>query len=314
MKQVKIPILFLGGAGFIGSSIINRLENQDKYEIHVLEPEFASLKRLEGKNVIIHRGRLSDYDKLNTILVGQNIKIVIHLVSTLTPGSQYSEFVNEFKEIVFPTIQLMHICAEKKIKFVYFSSGGTVYGNRSFIKPFSEKEHLAPISHYGWLKQMTENSILFIHRTMGLDYLILRPSNPYGPGQGLFGKQGFIAVAIGKLLTGDAIEVWGDGSSVRDYIYIEDLSSIVCSLIAKEIKNTTLNIGSGFGASVNDIIVILRAIASDRIKVDYKAPRSVDVSSVILDTRKLKSLISYQLTSLEEGIAKFYDYSKKTIH
>jgi UDP-glucose 4-epimerase len=311
MSDSKIPILFLGGAGFIGSNIIKELVFHEKFDIHVLEPDFANVQRLENLNVLIHRGCLSDNDKIYTILVTYNIRIVVHLVSTLTPGSQYVEFENEFQNVVFPTIQLMHICAEKKIKFVYFSSGGTVYGNRTFIKPFSEKEHLAPISHYGWLKQMTENSIQFIHRTKGLDYLILRPSNPYGPGQGLFGKQGFIAVAIGKILKNDAIEVWGDGSSIRDYIYIDDLCGIVCELINRNVNNMTLNIGSGVGASVNDIISILQSVAGDKVKVEYKSARSVDVSSVILDTKKLQSLVSYKLTPLDEGIAKFYAYSNQ---
>ena len=310
MKAMKItPILFLGGAGFIGSNIIKELSLTNLYDIHVLEPEFANIDRLKGFDVTVHRGKLSDYDKLNIILITKKIEVVVHLVSTLNPGSQYNEFVNEFQNIVFPTIQLMHICAERNIKFIYFSSGGTVYGNREEIKPSSEEEHLAPISHYGWLKQMAENSILFIHRTKNLDYLIVRPSNPYGPGQGLFGRQGLIAVSIGKIITGDTIEVWGDGSSIRDYIFIDDLSKIVCKLICDNVKNTTLNVGSGIGISVNEIISSLRKVAGDKVKVIYKDARSVDVNGVILDTKKLKSYVNYKLTSLDEGVSRFYNYA-----
>lgn len=306
----KESILFLGGAGFIGSAIIKNLVSQNRYEIHVLEPISASKKRILGLDVKIHDGHLSDLRKLDDILLSYNVKIVVHLVSSLTPGSQYVDFVEEFQSVVFPSIQLMHICAARGVKLIYFSSGGTVYGERSSSKPFSEKDPLSPISHYGWLKQMMENSILFVHRTMNLKYLIVRPSNPYGPGQNLYGKQGIIAVAIGKILDNSIFEVWGDGSAVRDYIYIDDLANIICKLIDNNIDNLTLNIGSGVGASVNEILDILKKIVGKKIQIDYKNARNTDVSNVILNTEKLKSLISYDLISLEDGISKFYKYAQ----
>ena len=188
---------------------------------------------------------------------------------------------------------------------MYFSSGGTVYGNRNDVLPFVETDEMNPISYYGWSKQMMENSIQFMHRTVGLDYLILRPSNPYGHGQNLYGKQGLVAVAIGKLLKDETIEVWGDGSAVRDYIYVDDLASIFVKLIEENVHNTTLNIGSGRGYSINDVLAFL--------KIVYKNPRPVDVSSMVLDTSRLKELISYELTPFMDGIKKFYEESIKEV-
>ena len=170
----------------------------------------------------------------------------------------------------------MEICAEREVKFVYFSSGGTIYGNRNDVLPFVEQDPMAPISYYGWSKQMMENSILFMHRTKGLDYLIVRPSNPYGHGQNLFGKQGLVAVAIGKILKGEPVEVWGDGSAVRDYIYIDDLAKVFLQLIEKDVKNTTLNIGAGRGYSVNDVLAFLKIVSGKDFKIEYKNPRPVE--------------------------------------
>ena len=219
-------ILFIGGAGFIGSSLVKQFLTNEKYNVFVVEPEFANVSRLDGLNVKIYREALGNIDKVEKILIGNKIDIVVHLVSTLIPGSGYDDFNNEFKNMIFPSIKLMEICAKENIKFVYFSSGGTIYGNRSTMLPFVETDEMAPISYYGWSKQMMENSILFKNRTEKLKYLIVRPSNPYGHGQNLHGKQGLVAVAIGKILEDKPVEVWGDGAAIRDYIYIDDLAKV----------------------------------------------------------------------------------------
>ena len=308
----KKTILFIGGAGFIGSNIIKRLRHDD-YDIHVCEPVGANIQRLNGLDVTIHHTLLSDIDTVSSIIQHFNVDVVVHLVSTLIPGSSYEDYKEEYKNIIFPSIELMEICARKGVRFVYFSSGGTVYGNRNDVLPFVETDEMNPISYYGWSKQMMENSIQFMHRTVGLDYLILRPSNPYGHGQNLYGKQGLVAVAIGKLLKDETIEVWGDGSAVRDYIYVDDLASIFVKLIEENVHNTTLNIGSGRGYSINDVLAFLKIVSGKDLKIVYQNPRPVDVSSMVLDTSRLKEFISYELTPFMDGIKKFYEESIKEV-
>lgn len=305
-------ILFIGGAGFIGSNIIRRMQHDD-YEIHVCEPIGANIQRLYGLEVLIHHALLSDIEKINSIIENFNIDIVVHLVSTLIPGSTYEDCKKEYKDVIFPSIELMELCAQKGIRFVYFSSGGTVYGNRNDVLPFTETDAMNPISYYGWSKQMMENSIQFMHRTVGLDYLVVRPSNPYGHGQNLYGKQGLVAVAMGKLLRNEEIEVWGDGSAVRDYIYVDDLARIFVKLIEEDVHNTTLNIGSGRGYSVNDVLAFLKIVTGRELKIVYQNPRPVDVSSMVLDTSRLKGLISYEVTPFMDGIKKYYEEVKENI-
>lgn len=300
-------ILFIGGAGFIGSNLIKYFANKNDDELFVVEPEFANISRLNGINIKIHRSSLSDIETIKNILILNKIDVIVHLVSTLIPGSGYEDFNNEFKNVIFPSIKLMEICAIEKIKFVYFSSGGTIYGNRSTMQPFVETDEMAPISYYGWSKQMMENSILFKNRTEQLKYLIIRPSNPYGHGQNLFGKQGLVAVAIGRLLENKAIEVWGDGSAIRDYIYIDDLAQIFYELIQQDIHNETINIGSGRGYSVNDVLAFLKIISKLDFKIDYKNTRPVDVSNMVLDITKMKKYVNIELTPMLDGISSFYN-------
>lgn len=307
-------ILFLGGAGFIGSNLIRSFLNRtSNLEISVLEPTFANVGRLDGMNVQIYRGELSDIDFLQSIIEANNIDTVVHLVATIIPGSTFEDYKREYQQVIFPTIELMEVCAQRHITFVYFSSGGTVYGNRTDLKPFVETDSMAPISYYGWSKQMMENSIQYVHRTAGLKYLILRPSNPYGHGQNIHARQGLIAVAMGKILAAEPIEVWGNGSNIRDYIYIDDLAEAVVQLLEKNVYNTTVNIGSGEGASINDIIHILRDVVEEEVKVDYKPARSVDVSHMILDTTRLKSYINMEFTPLKDGIELFYNDIKEKL-
>lgn len=303
-------ILFIGGAGFIGSNLIKQVD-RTKYSVHIMEPEFANVSRLDGQDVVVHRSALSDIGNLTNIIKDNNIKIVVHLVSTLIPGSTYEDYKMEFKNVIFPSIELMEICAKLKIKFVYFSSGGTVYGNRNDLKPFYEEDLMAPISYYGWSKQMMENSILFKHRTAGLNYLIVRPSNPYGHGQNIHAKQGLVAVAIGKILEGQTMEVWGDGSSIRDYIYIDDLSKIFNRLIEDNVQNVTLNLGSGRGYSVNDVLAFLKIVSGVDYKIEYKNPRPVDVSNMVLDVENLKKYVDIEFTPFMDGVKAFYDEEKK---
>ena len=304
-------ILFIGGAGFIGSSLVKRFVSDRKYLVFILEPEFANISRLNGYDLTVVRNSLSNINEVKNILLANNIEVVVHLVSTLIPGSNYDDYVNEFKNVIFPSIELMEFCANEKIKFVYFSSGGTIYGNRTTFQPFVETDNMEPISYYGWSKQMMENSILFKNRTQNLKYLIIRPSNPYGHGQNLYGKQGLVAVAIGKIIENKSVEVWGDGSAIRDYIYIEDLASVFYQLINKDICNETINLGSGRGYSVNDVLAFLKIISKVDFKIEYKNARPVDVSNMVLDVEKMKRTVDVILTPMLDGISSFYNESIK---
>lgn len=311
-----INILFIGGAGFIGSSLVHTFIRDHKFKIFVFEPVFANTNRLVdvGDGITIIRGAVSDFDLLKCVIEDHKINIVVHLVSTLVPGSTYEDFKREFENVVFPTSRLMELCADKNVKFVYFSSGGTVYGNSKSGEKFKETDMLSPISYYGLTKQIIESNILFENRRGNLDYLIIRPSNPFGKGQSLHGNQGFIAVAIGKILGGEPIEVWGDGSSVRDYLYIEDLADAFYKLIKSGVHDEIINIGSGYGYSVNDIIGRLRNCINIPFDVVYKDSRSVDVNSMVLDISKLESLIDVKHTHLEDGIKMFFEYVKQAIN
>lgn len=300
-------ILFIGGGGFIGSSIINQLKDSES-EVFVLDPNFANKSKFTNPNIRFISGSIENIDLIKQLIISRRITKIIHLVSSLIPGSDFNDYISEFKNIIIPTIKLIRICSEYNIQFVFFSSGGTIYGNRISIESNKENEPKEPISYYGLSKQMIENSILFENRIHGLKYLILRPSNPYGPGQNIKGNQGLIAVTLGKILANEPITIWGDGSAIRDYIYIDDLAAIVVQLLSNDISNATINIGSGHGYSVNHVLSIINQIIEKEMRIDYVPNRNGDVTNMILDINLLKSLVSIDFTPLEKGITYFYKY------
>ncbi len=289
-------ILILGGLGFLGRNLSQKLSEENNVYI---------TDCIDSSDANYYKIKLSDSDKIIKIIEEMKIQMVIHLISSILPSSNIEQYFNDVIEIYTPTLRLFDYCAKNSIKFVYFSSGGAVYGNQKEI--FNEHTKREPVSYYGISKLNFENAITFFHNTQGLEYLIIRPSNPYGFGQNLYGKQGIIAIIIGKILKNEKIQIWGDGSVVKDYIYIDDFIFYVSELIKNDNTwNQTFNIGSGNGASVNDV---LNAFRSNNIKlpeIEYNEARKSDVKRMILDCTKLQEILPYKLTSLEDGIKNFW--------
>lgn len=295
-------ILLLGGNGFLGRNLAKVLNDSDTFEVSVYDFLQAS-ERISG--VDYYMGSIEDTNYICSIIKKKNINVLVHLVSTIIPGSSLDQYINNCKLVQIATIPLMDYCASNHIELVYLSSGGTVYGVKGGL--ISENEPVAPISYYGLSKVQIEDLINFYHRRYNLNYLILRPSNPYGFGQNLYGKQGLIAVIIGKILSKESIVVFGDGTTIRDYIYIDDFAFYVKELVGKSIINETINIGSGIGYSINQILEVVKKVVSNDIKISYISARKDDVPKIVLDTTRLHNFVPHNDTPIEKGIKQFYE-------
>lgn len=300
MSNNSYNILILGGTGFLGRNLAKELAGTGS---NVFVYDIKTLPSL-SPSVTCYEGDLQDINSIVSIIENNNINIVVHMVSTIIPGSSLDQYINNCKIVQLSTIPIIDYCAGKKIRLVFFSSGGTVYGIKGGV--ISENEPVAPISYYGLSKIQIEDLIHFYHRRYNLSYLIIRPSNPYGPGQNLFGKQGLIAVILGKILKKETISIYGDGSTVRDYIYIDDFVYYVKELIYNDIKNETINIGSGVGTSINKILDIVELISGHKLNIENVPSRKDDVPKMILDTTRLHNFIRHEDYSIMEGIEKFY--------
>lgn len=294
-------ILILGGLGFLGRNITKRLE--EKHNVYVADC-------INSQEDYYFKISIENTESIIEIIETKSIDVVIHLISTIIPSSGIVQYVQDIESTYTPTIKLIDYCAEKKIKFVYFSSGGAVYGNQQTI--FNEFTKREPVSLYGLSKLNIENAISFFHNTKGLTYLIIRPSNPYGKGQNIYGKQGIIAVIIGKIITHKTIQIWGDGSAVKDFIYIDDLVYYVGEIIGNnESWNQIYNIGTGRGTSVNTVLDTFREIGITLPKIEFVGEKSADVKRMILDCTKLQTQFPHKCTNLKNGIKMFWEFATK---
>ena len=141
-------ILFIGGAGFIGSSIINHL-SQYNMRIFILDPHASEKNNKFGRNIQLLKGSLSEIDLIKDIIISNNISKIIHLASCMIPSSDFNAYISEYENIILPTIRLIKLCSDYKIQFIYFSSGGTVYGENPSLTLIEEISVKAPISYYG---------------------------------------------------------------------------------------------------------------------------------------------------------------------
>jgi len=301
--------LILGGTGFIGLNIIDFFTSKGCKMIVLTRNKIRAENLLYDKNsTTIIEGELKDIDTIKSIILKFNIGVIIHLVSNLIPSSKEEDFNKELLNIVSTTYEIINYISSKEIKFIFFSSGGTIYGKSD--KKLAELDNLEPINYYGYSKLLIENYITFKHRTDGLKYIIIRPSNAYGKYQKAGRNQGFIAVAISKLIKDETIEIWGDGKTVRDYIEVQDLAEALFRLLESNVVNETFNVGSGESHNLLEILKILEKNLNKKAKIVYKNKRSVDVNKVILNIDKLKEYIYFQPKTTEEGIRSYIDAIK----
>jgi UDP-glucose 4-epimerase len=298
-------VLVLGGNGFIGSHLVDKLLAEehsvrvfDKYEEHYRKP-LAGVDYCFGD--FGNRGLLADALK--------DIDIVFHLISTTLPKTSNDDPAFDVQSNVIETIFLLEQCVARKVcKVVYVSSGGTIYGRPERL-PIAEDSPTNPECSYGITKLANEKYFALFHHLYGLDYTIVRPSNPYGSRQNPIGIQGAISVFLGGVARGEKIEIWGDGEIVRDYIYIDDLVEGICLSATVPSESRIFNLGSGTGYSLNEILQVIRRVTAQDIEVVYKEKRLFDVPQIYLDVRKSSEQLGWTpKTPLEAGIRETWKF------
>jgi UDP-glucose 4-epimerase len=204
---------------------------------------------------------------------------------------------------------MLEKCVELGVKKVVFiSSGGTVYGRPAQL-PIAETGATDPECSYGITKLTIEKYLALYHHLHGLDYVVVRPSNPFGSRQNPQGIQGAIPVFLGKVAKGESIEIWGDGEVVRDYLYIDDLVDGVYLAAMSESQDRIFNLGSGKGNSLNEIVGSIRTVTGVSVRVNYNPGRSFDVPKIWLDiSRAGKQLGWAPKISLDDGMLRTWNF------
>lgn len=291
-----------GANGFIGQHIVSRLAGRGL-------PVRAVARRFEPgfRDRWAHAVDFVQADFRDTLAMAaslQDVSSVVQLISSSSPGMGNTLAVTDIQDNVVPQVSfIQNAMAAGVSQYIFFSSGGTIYGPDAPV-PTSEDAHTGPISSHGMTKLMIEKYLQMFGCVDDLNYMIFRVSNPYGPGQ-LFRKgQGLIPAVLQRHREGKPIIIIGDGSAERDFIYIDDLVDAVEAALGHDsVRKAILNIGSGQGASVLEVIDTLERELGIEFIREYAPARNTDVSRSILQIDRAKALLDWApQTTLPEGI------------
>ncbi len=305
--------MIYGGAGFIGTNLIKSIASNPQNEVIVVDKQESYFKDLQGFN-FINVVCIADvgfpYIQFDHHLDG--VDVVYHLMSTSMPSNTNSSIANEINDNIAVSIQLLDACVKKSVKkIVFISSGGTVYGRHN-NSPIGENEPNHPITAYGVQKLTIEKLVHLYFHIYGLKYRIIRLSNPYGFFQRPNGKLGAVTTFTFSVMNGKKIIVYGDGSVIRDYIFIDDAVHAILNIENYDKGDCLFNVGSGCGHSLNDIINCIGFVLKRKPEVEYRENRSVDVPVNILDVTKYEKIFGKcAKTDLNKGIKRTYEFLKE---
>jgi UDP-glucose 4-epimerase len=302
-------ILLVGGAGFLGYNLLEYVQNQTENapEIVVLSQEIPE-SAIQFPDVLFVAGDYADSELLQHLFEKHQFTRVFHFASSIIPALSTQNIQADIETNLLPTIGLMEVMkAFGCQQIVYLSSGGAVYGNEA---PNQKKEDQAcqPISSYGIIKLAVEHYIRLYANLYQINYLILRLSNPFGLHH-RSETQGVINIAIRKALRGETFVVWGDGSQAKDYLFAADIARAMMALLAAQVNNQTINIGSGQTMRLLEIIDLVKQ-RIPHFQVEFVEAMPTDVQQVSLDISKLKSYIPFELTSITEAFEKTFAYEQ----
>ena len=306
-------IILFGGAGFIGTNLAIELSQDENNDITLVDRDinfFEDLRKLNLQKFSYVESDFSENTNFDELLEGQ--EVVYHLVSTTVPTTSNQQIPQELSANIIVTSKLLEACVRQNVKKVIFiSSGGTVYG-KEVCCPLKEETPTYPISSYG-LQKITIEKLLYLYDYMyNLDYRIVRLSNPYGPYQRPNGILGAVTTFTYKALNDEEITVFGDGSVVRDFIYIDDAVDAIIKIATQNVEQKTFNLGCGYGTSIKQLLDIISSTLNIHLKIKYVEGRSVDVPVNYLDIQRYEKYFgTLSPISLEEGIKKTAEFMQK---
>lgn len=274
--------LILGGTGFIGKNLLNQLVKKNE-----LVTTYSRSAITPISTVHTHiQADLTDIESLTAAIKASDI--VYHLIHTNTPAGADANWSGDLAGNLLPLVAIIEACAIANSKLVFASSGGTIYGNAAIL-PTPEDAPCVPINVYGVSKLCMENLLRLGSSKYGISVTTLRIANPFGAMQNHHKGQGLIGAFLAAITSGTAIQIWGDGSTIRDYIYIDDLIEAFELVSARSNGYNVYNVGSGVGRSILDVADAVEKITGRHLEKIFMPARPIDVPVSILSSQKLKT-------------------------
>lgn len=300
--------VILGGGGFIGSAIADRLL-LDGHSLRIFErPRVEPYRKfLSGEDVEWIAGDLLSTHDMSEAVAG--VDVVLHLVSTTLPKSSNDDPIYDVQSNLVASLNLLNIMVAHDIrKIVFISSGGTVYGPPTYL-PIDEKHPTEPKVSYGITKLAIEKYLLMFEQSHGIKANILRVANPYGERQRVETAQGVVGAFLTKALQGQPIDIWGDGGVIRDYLYVGDVAEAFARAIEYSGPRSVFNISSGIGTSLNELVNIIESVIGKPVARNYLPARPFDVPVSVLSNALAEDELKWTpQVALSDGIGRTVEW------
>lgn len=298
-------VLILGSGGFIGSALSLALAKAGN-KVTALSRTARGHEHQNIRNVTGAFCAPADFEPWLA-----DCQCVVHLASSSTPGSSAGRPISELEGNLRVTLALLEaLQIHSDCNLLYCSSGGTLYGDNE-IAPATELSKIFPHSYHGACKAAAEHFISSWTMQFSAAATILRPSNVYGPGQTARKGFGIIPTAFNKIINDEPIEIWGDGSAVRDYLYIDDFIQLCVAIIDRPMAEgtVTLNAGSGTGTRLDELLSKIESIAGKTLRKIHRDRRQVDISRIVVDSSKAYDQFNWKpQTPLTNGLILTWDW------
>jgi UDP-glucose 4-epimerase len=292
--------LVIGGNGFIGSHVVDSLAGRG-HQVTVFDRHRPGPSRFDSRGVETIHGDFLNAADVRASLEGQDV--VLHFLSTTDPATAQSDPTIDIRTNITSSVQLFSACADAGISRVYFaSSGGAIYGDQD-RQVFAETDVTLPVSPYAIGKQTIESYLRYFRRTHGLESTSFRISNPYGPRQNPLKRQGVIPIFLRRVAEGAPLTVLGDGSMVRDYLYVGDLAEMIAEVVTIGPQHDLYNLGSGVGTTITELVETIREVTRRDVTVEHVARPPTFVDHVVLSVARFEAEFATRAaTPLADGV------------
>lgn len=307
-----MKVLVTGGAGFIGSHIVDRFIDEGDEVVVVDNLSTGSESNLNPR-ARFYRIDIQNPD-LEEVFQKERPDCVSHQAAQIDVRLSVADPILDARINVIGTINLLQNCVKYKVKKVLFaSSGGAIYGEQE-IFPAPEDHPLRPLSPYGITKLVAEHYLHYYKITYGLDYVSLRYANVYGPRQDPYGEAGVVAIFIQKMLNGGQPVINGDGEQTRDFVYVEDVARANSLALKSNTRENIFNIGTGIETSVNQIFYNLKEMINPAIKEVHGPQKTGEQRRSVIDPLRAKRVLGWEPgVRLSEGLKNTVRFFERSI-